>query len=229
MKKALLPLLISLATTSLSADAGLLPIFPAQTVEINLRITDGDQTKDRHLQIFGVKTSSQEKLLAQLTAPAFLTNLKFLRLKASDKPAVTWLKTSRGTKRLAPEAPPEALFGSHFSTDDFSPLEGGDLTVQAADTGDGQRLQTVHLKSGASRLYWSDPKSGLLIRAEYYSPAGQLSKRLTLVDQQTVNGQPYPRTYRMDDLEHSGHSELMVEKVTLSTSLPDSLFNSGGL
>lgn len=201
---------------------------PAPHFTLRCRLTIEDETGDtktRDLSISALRTTGDKKFLAQVTAPSFLKSLKFLRLETKDG-AGTWLKTARGTQRLAPQADPEPLFGSDFTTGDFQP----GLDNWVAGVGDEQT--TVLERPTEPRFGWSRQviilrkADHLILRSDFLSQDGTLVRRYEV---KAFSEAGVPSRVELADLKNHRRSELAVlafdsvKPVSGSQFLPGSL------
>lgn len=202
---------------------------PAPRFQVTCRLTVVDPTGDkkvRDLLLSTLKAGGEERFLAQVTAPAFLKDLKFLRVQTKDGTG-TWLKTSRGVQRLAPSADPEPLFGSDFTTTDFQPgtqdwvagaSENPDLAVvdRASDPRWGWVRQRLTLRNS----------DHLVVRSEFFDAGGTVVRRYEVVE---FAPDGLPRKVVLSDLKNNRHSDLEMVAMDLSKPGSASAFAPGSL
>ncbi len=131
-------------------------------------------------------------------------------------------------KRVAEGNRNERLFGSDFTASDFldaasdarsaayEPV-GDNLVVVRASTADGDRLVSFGM---ADRLVRS---------VDYFDKDGRLVKRYRVLELETRNGKPYPRTAVMENLRTGGTTNVVVDSVDDGTAVPDRIFNPASL
>jgi hypothetical protein len=193
---------------------------PAPRFQVACRLTVVDPTGDtkvRELLVSTLRTGGEDRFLAQITAPAYLKELKFLRVQTKEGTG-TWLKTSRGVQRLAPSADPEPLFGSDFTTVDFQP---GAQNWEASP--DGSLDQTVVTRSSEPRWGWVRQRltirssDHLVIKSEFFDAAGGVVRRYEVTE---FGPEGLPHRVVLSDLRNNRHSEL--EMLSMDTSKPGS-------
>jgi len=220
---------VPLAAQTPQSEAALAELFsPAPQFTLQCRLTIVDETGDtktRDLSITALRTTGDKKFLAQVTAPSFLKNLKFLRLETKDGTG-TWLKTARGTQRLAPQADPEPLFGSDFTTGDFQP-GSNDWVAAASDD-----LTVVLERPTEPRFGWSRQvltlrkADHLILRSDFLSQDGALVRRYEV---KAFSEAGVPSRVELADLKNRRRSELVVLAFDSAKPVSGSLFLPGGL
>lgn len=232
-------LLLAVSTVSLAAaawaqsardeasQAQLFSSAPQFLLTCRLTIDDGTGDKKvRDLSLWTTRGSEEERLLVQVTAPAFLKALKFLRVNTKSGEG-TWLKTSRGVQRLAPSADPEPLFGSDFTTADFLPGSNDWALVESADP----ELLILE-RASEPRLGWSKQvmtlrrTDHLIVRGDFLASDGTLVRRY-LVTAFTPTGMP--QKVEIQDRKNKRKSELEILTFSTTSSIPASLFLPGNL
>jgi hypothetical protein len=195
------------------------------TCQLTVIDATGDQ-KIRDLMITNLRSTGEDRFLAQVTAPTFLRSLKFLRIESQGNTG-TWLKTSRGTQRMASDGDPEPLFGSDFSTADFqpgtqawtmsSPQELGQTTVERlTDARWGWVRQRMTIRT----------RDHLVVNSEFFDAKGGVVRRYQVL-QFEETGRPHKIV--LEDLMNSRRSELTVLSFDPDKSVPVSFFTPGSL
>lgn len=197
--------------------------------QLTCRLTIVDNTGDRKvrdLKVLSLRDHGEESLLVQAVAPAYLKNLKFLRVQSKDGVG-TWLRTTRGTQRMPPDADPEPLFGSDFTTADFQPgsqdwvfspnqEEGTLILERPADRRLGWTRQVMTLRAS----------DRLILKSEFFDASGTLVRRYSV---QEFSPQGRPARVLLEDEKDARHSELAVQDFDDSTNLSAATFAPGRL
>lgn len=220
---------VPLAAQTPQNEAAMAELFSSEPqFSLKCRLTIEDQTGDtktRDLSITALRTAGDKKFLAQVTAPSFLKNLKFLRLETKDGTG-TWLKTARGTQRLAPQADPESLFGSDFTTGDFQP-GSNDWVVGVSDS-----LTIVLERPTEPRFGWSRQiltlrkADHLILRSDFLSQDGTLVRRYEV---KAFSEAGVPSHVELADLKNRRRSTLVVVAFDSAKPISGSLFLPGSL
>lgn len=192
-----------------------------------LTIDDGTgDVKTRDLTIWSLRSGAEVRLLAQVTAPAALKNLKFLRVETKEGTGV-WLKTSRGVQRLPAQGDPEPLFGSDFTTGDFQP--GSPDWEARREAAEGTE---VFERPTPPRLGWSRQvltlrqEDRLVVKSEFFSASGALVRRYEVAAFQPDGT---PARVVLEDLRAHRRSELTILSLDEAAKPAANLFTPGAL
>lgn len=222
-------LFLALAAGPLGAEASgperaqLFTGAPEFTLTCRLTITDstGDQ-KVRDLTIVSSRTAEGQKLLAQVTGPAFVKGLKFLRVESQGTTAV-WIKTAKAVRRLPVGGDPEPVFGSDFTTADFQP---GDGAWRATDTPGVYERPADRRSGGSLERMTLRTDDGLVLKSETLDARGSAVRRYEVV---RFTGEGRPETVRITDLRQNRWSELTVVTLDEKSKGTPALFAPGSL
>ena len=244
-KTLVLSLLLAAALTPVLAqtprsvleEAYLMGIGENVSLYIDMIINTNTGDKSRQLEIFMRQDSGGTKILAQIVNPTFLKNMKFLQHRPTDGRDSTWLKTSRGVRRLSSNSTSERLFDSDFTVEDFSPITTEDFQVSflpedANPLPECFAVAAQPLKSDrnySEKVYYIDRTESILKRVDYYDADGDLVKRYELLEIQEANGRAYPLRSTMEDLSRNTSTQLLFTTVDEDTALPSRIFNKGSL
>ena len=220
------PLMAEDSATALAAKAQVFSSAPQFTVSAQLVILDGTgDRKTRGLSIWILREAKEERFLAQVTAPAFLKNLKYLQVKTKEGTG-TWLKTSKGVQRLSDQAEPEPLFGSDFTTADFQP-GSADWTW-----GPSNQDSVVLIRATPPRLGWSRQvltlrkSDNLILQSDFLSQDDTLVRRYRVVE---ISANGIPRRVELEDFKNHRSSLLEVQTFDPAAPIAPSLFLPGRL
>ncbi|MBN1686468.1 MAG: outer membrane lipoprotein-sorting protein [Spirochaetales bacterium] len=202
------------------------------TATMDIRSPRGD--KSRTLEIYISQNDEASKILAQVTSPPFLRNLKFLTHQFSDGSDDKWVKTSRGVRRLAEGNYGEALFDSDFTVEDLSRIDESRFDLEVVDTGEtsGVRaikaIPTYNGPDYTHKIFKIEVDTGMLSGVDFFRDEA-LVKRYTLLERQVIGGEPYPLLCTMEDFAKGTSTVLEIDKVSIEDSIPERLFNRGSL
>lgn len=199
---------------------------------LSMEISNKQGLKERELSL-QMDREDEEKILIRITAPSFLSNMKYLSRENNGK-EVRWMKTSRGTRRLSSRNNSDSLFGSDFTVEDLSLTNLSDYTWSYI-SGDGfstVRIRAVPLYENPSysyKVFSVVSESRLLSGIDYFNDANTLIKRYTLLEEREQTGFNIPGKVMMKDLIKDSQTILIVKDVDLSTQFSPSVFNKANL
>ena len=221
---------------TLLRDATLFGRFSTLTASVQMEIHDRG-TRQRTLAVHVDQSDPDyRKTLVHVTAPAFLSRLKFLS-HATPRAVDRWISTSSGVRRVADSSRDEPVFDSDFTVEDFAPDHSGEYTVRHAGTrmvgselcdvievspsgpSDGHAMRRVFVSRG----------DRLLVRAEYYAEDGGLVRVMELQRRLTVDGRSFPGTIVMTTPARRSHTVLTVRTVEVDVPIPSRVFSRGAL
>lgn len=249
MRRWWVTILIALATGS---------IVQAQSAEATLRgahilgrgdhlyitatmwIHERGSTQERGLEVFFDTDDGASYVLARITSPGFLRNMKFLSHIDSDGDRSQWMRTSRGTRRLAAGNGDERVFNSHFTADDFSVPDFGAGAVRfVEDTAATARLsidgefaivEVDEPRPGEfdRRVFVVDRASDLLVAIDYYD-GDRLVRGYTVLDARQIDGVTYPARAQMSIEGTDDSTEIHFDTIEPGYPIPSRTFNPAAL
>lgn len=163
-------------------------------------------------------------LYAAVTAPPFLSNLKFLTIHHGSRDD-KWMRTSRGVRRLSSGSGEERIFGSDFRAEDFSAVDVEGLRSELISVSS----DSVFLRTEDGRLFTIDAESDLIREIEYRDRSGNLVRRYRVLETMTVSGEVVPKRAEMVDLTADRRTEIEVTEAEVPASIPRRYFNHGNL
>jgi hypothetical protein len=202
----------------------------SQKISATLEVQLGKERKERELELCFQASDAAKKLLARVTAPAFLREMKVLQISAADA-SDTWVKTSQGLKRLSTGSRGEALFQSDFLTTDFSvPTSGWRFSPR-----DGENGSRVLERDGSAaegfttqRLFLK-PGSSVVEKREFLDASG-VAQRVYRVTEWRGSGETaIPVRIELEKVGGKGLSSLTIKELQESPVFPAGLFAPGGL
>jgi hypothetical protein len=205
----------------------------AMTVQMSIRTQGG--VKERSLEIYIQEAEEATRVLVQVVEPAFLRNMKFLEHRYPDGREDKWLKTSRGVRRLSQANRSERLFDSDFTVEDLSRIDVEDfrLFFASGDTAAGERTIVAEPVGPAGEYarkeFTIDLRTNLVTRVDYIDANGKLSRRYTLLETRSIEGEVFPWRCRMEDFRGGSSTTLLFRRIALAEPLPARLFNKASL
>jgi hypothetical protein len=202
------------------------------SASMDIKSPRGDKT--RVLDIYISQNDDESKILAQVSSPAFLRNLKFLTHQFTDGSDDKWVKTSRGVRRLAEGNYGEALFDSDFTVEDLSRINQSRFNLELADSSEFPGMRAVKATPTyrnpdyTHKVFLIEVETGMLAGVNFFIGEG-LIKRYTLVERQLVDGELYPLICLMEDLSEDTSTIFEIIEVSIEDSIPARLFNRGSL
>ncbi len=183
-------------------------------------------SKTRNLTIYK-ETDGEDRfrLMAQVTSPAFLTNMKLLIVKEGQQES-RWMKTSRGVRSIAMSGRKEQIFDSDMDTDDLVDIEPSNFNIfLKEDHGDIVSFLAVEKVSGYSRVITMNRESKLLIAIDYYDAENTLYKTYHLLESSRIEGYEFPKKGRISSIKENTYTELTFTSIELPPSIPSRIFN----
>jgi hypothetical protein len=199
------------------------------TAELTVQL--GKESKKRELELNISHLEGIERLLAKVTSPAFLREMKVLQ-KSSGDVRDTWIKTSQGVRRLGQGSKAEALFQSDFLTTDFL-IQAQGWTLSAQDGKDGMRaLERTGQKGedfARQRLYLRSADL-LVARREFLDASGAVIRALDILGWVDEGGFARPAKIELrKGAKPDSYSILEIRSVESGLKLPEGLFAPGNL
>lgn len=236
----LLPLMTAICERSPAeelADARIFGPDDRARILVVMTIADASGSRQRKIDVWIDRNADESRLYAAIVDPAFLANMKYLRISGKKGGLQQWLKTSRGVSRIAGSGSGERVFGSDFTAEDFGETRPGDFELSfAPQQGDsGRRMiriaarPRVPSQSYSWKLVSIDPDSRLIYAIEYYDAGNRAIRRYQLEESMPIDGALYPRRVSMTDLRTGGSTVLVLEDISRSPDIPSRIFNPAGL
>jgi hypothetical protein len=206
------------------------------SLSVAMRIEEGGEAKSRAIDIAVDQSAGDSLLLASIVDPAFLSNMKYLRVQRKGGPLQQWLKTSRGVSRVVGAGTDEKVFGSDFTAEDFGNISPSSFALSFADSppdaGGLARISAAPLATNGSyskKIFTIDTKTKLIVAIDYFDRSGGLVRSYRLEDTGSFDGSAYPRRAVMRDLRSGGMTALTVTDVKKVPYFPARDFNPAGL
>lgn len=207
----------------------------AIVVSLGMTITERDgQSRSRVVELFMDRHDVRTRTLGRIVEPAFLAEMKFLKITERGKQDMQWMKTSRGVRRLGDSSGSESVFGSHFSVEDFGSLSSSEYTVsfvgkpvEAAEV--MLLVQPVKGGKAESRRIRIDPETRIVTGMEYIDGQGKVIKRYSVVSKAMSGDVMRPSSVKMEDLVHGGSTSLQLYDFKFPDSIQERWFNPGSL
>ncbi len=212
------------------AAAHVLGNVPELVIEAELVIEEPQSETRRGVMIYYSSTLSSARMLAQITSPAFLRNLKFLLHRDGDGQQQSWMRTSRGVRRLTSGGNDQRVFSSHFRAQDFSWVDQDSYRVEYDSPQESRTRIRVSPQGGQGhvRVFTIDREDGLVTHIEYYAE-GNAVREYRVVEYMSVAGTRIPARAVMEDYESGGRTTLVIGSADAASRIPDRTFNPAGL
>ena len=200
---------------------------------MNIHLSTG--TKERGMEVYLCQESREWKLLARITEPGFLRNMKYLVRHESDGDESKWLKTSNGVKRISGFGQDESLFGSDFSVADISAGETQyeSLVFLGTEVFNGRPMNVIEMDCGdkfyAKKTLYIDKENSLIHQVLIYSAKGELIKKYELLEWKLNTYGATPVKSKMTTIKESTFTELLVDSFEIRETIPERIFNRGNL
>ena len=220
--------------TTVSADLGspgswvdrmATALWPAASVKAEVTLESSDQ--------IGPGIDTEMLLVHRTRADGVDTQIRVIKPDTSTgtvyevsstpgKPIERWVYLSavRRLRNLIGTRRTDSFMGSEFSYEDLdiaAPVESEWKSVERIEE-NGRPLVRV---TGAPYASYErvetviDPATSLPVRVSYYDRSGELFKRATFGEIQTIDGHPMPTRIEMDDVQTGAKSVLRLRKIRL--------------
>lgn len=211
---------------SLLDSSSLLGTAEKAIYSADMEIFNGNSSKSRKLIIYRETSGSDVfNLLAQVTSPAFLSNMKLLVLKDGQQES-RWMKTSRGVRSIASSGRKERIFDSDLDTDDLVDIESSQFSISLVkDLGTEICLSAREIATGFSRTITVDQDSQLITHIDYYDANNILYKTYELLETTIIEGYAFPQKGRISSIKDKTHTDLTFTSIELPTSISTRIFN----
>lgn len=205
---------------------------PNLELTFTMEIKSEQGIKDRDVSLFMDRTE-EEKILIRITAPAFLSNMKYLSI-SSDEKEVRWMKTSRGVRRLSAKNNSDSLFGSDFTVEDLSITDLSDYfwTEESSDNPQVNKVRAYpqyDRPSYAYKIFTVRKTDKLLLEMEYFNENDEPFKRYSLLREMNKDNRVIPQKVIMENLKNKTSTTLNIISADLNAGYSQSLFNKANL
>ncbi len=188
------------------------------------------RTRTRELRSWSITRDNITKQLVFFEAPADVRGTGLLTITENSEetqriylPAVGRVQTIGASQRS------DRFMGSDFTYEDLGQQNPDNFDFTELER-DSERIVLEAVprhESQYDRIHFHiDPDEYLLIKAEYFNPAGEIFKRLELHDYRNVTGDLWrPGQMVMYDLEDGRKTELRWKDRTFNEPIPDDFFS----
>ena len=211
--------------------AGVHIFGPAERMEVEatMSISEGAAGQDRRLRGWYEREEDAFSIFVEVIHPPFLRNMKFLLSRDGGREE-SWMRTSRGVRRLGTSDGGERVFGSHFTARDFSRIDPGESEINYVEPPEGgEAVIDVKDEGRSRRRFYIDVESRLIRRIEFFDAAGRRIKEYELLEVEQESGRPVPKRAVMRELDGSGETEITLTEVGFPSSIPRRYFSRGNL
>ena len=195
-----------------------------------LDIHSGRTTESRTVEVFFDGTAEHgHRLMAQVVHPPFLRNMRVLTLSENEA-QTTWIRTSRGIRRVGDRGDNERIFDSDFLISDFSGRR-----IELPDVPFGKEepytyLAAYHNDPNGSQLrITTQPETGFVMQIEFLTADGTVDRRYSVVDTQVIDGQVLPLIARMESPIQQSFTEITILRIKTKPDFGPRVFNPAGL
>ena len=248
--------LFVLATALLAATAAAEPLTDADEIirradhasyyagadgrsEVRMIITDAqDRQQRRQFTVLrrDIEEGGDQQFLVVFSQPSDVRNTVFLVNKHVDRDDDRWLylpgldlvkRISAGDKRTS-------FVGAHYFYEDVSGRRPADDTHELIETTD-EYYVLRHIPKDPKSVEFSsyvtsiDRETFLPMKIEYTNPAGDVYRRVEVLDVADVDGHPTVTTSRVSDLLTGGKTDMQFRYVKYDIGVPESVFTERSL
>lgn len=207
--------------------------------EVRMIITDAqDRQQRRQFTVLrrDVEDAGDQQFLVVFSQPSDVRNTVFLVQKHIDRDDDRWLylpgldlvkRISAGDKRTS-------FVGAHYFYEDVSGRRPSDDTHEIIETTDDfyvLRHAPVEPQSVefASYVTWIDRETFLPMKIEYTNAAGDLYRRVEVLEVETIDDHPTVTTSRVSDLLTGGRTDMQFRFIKYDIGLPEAVFTERSL
>lgn len=207
--------------------------------EVRMIITDAqDRQQRRQFTVLrrDVEDAGDQQFLVVFSQPSDVRNTVFLVQKHIDRDDDRWLylpgldlvkRISAGDKRTS-------FVGAHYFYEDVSGRRPSDDTHEIIETTDDfyvLRHAPVEPQSVefASYVTWIDRETFLPMKIEYTNAAGDLYRRVEVLEVETIDDHPTVTTSRVSDLLTGGRTDMQFRFIKYDIGVPEAVFTERSL
>lgn len=207
--------------------------------EVRMIITDAqDRQQRRQFTVLrrDVEDAGDQQFLVVFSQPSDVRNTVFLVQKHIDRDDDRWLylpgldlvkRISAGDKRTS-------FVGAHYFYEDVSGRRPSDDTHEIIETTDDFYVlrhapvdpQSVEF---ASYVTWIDRETFLPMKIEYTNAAGDLYRRVEVLEVETIDDHPTVTTSRVSDLLTGGRTDMQFRFIKYDIGVPEAVFTERSL
>ncbi len=162
-------------------------------------INANNQKRTRKMKMIVLEKKSGDKSLMTFLSPADVKGTKFLTYEHINKDDDQWLylPAIKRVKRIASKNKSGSFMGSEFSYEDLSSFSvekysfKGDaevVTLNGKKTYKGERKPTSKNSGYKKQISWTDAKTFLIQKVEYYDRKHELLKTATMSEYKKISG-----------------------------------------
>jgi len=183
-----------------------------------------------------VDPGGDQQFLVVFSQPSDVRNTTFLVHKHVDRDDDRWLylpgldlvkRISAGDKRTS-------FVGAHYFYEDVSGRRPTDDEHALIETGDEYYVlkHTPHDPGSvefANYTTWIDRKTFLPMKIEYMNTAGDVYRRVEVLEVAEIDGHPTVTLSRVDDLAGGGRTDMQFRHIRYDVGLPETVFTERSL
>lgn len=207
--------------------------------EVRMIITDAQGRQQRRQFTVlrrDVENGADQQFLVVFSQPSDVRNTVFLVDKHVDRDDDRWLylpgldlvkRISAGDKRTS-------FVGAHYFYEDVSGRPHTEDTHKLVETEDQHYVLRHEPKDPQSAEFesyvtWIDRETFLPMKIEYTNPAGDIYRRVEVLDVETIDGHPTVTTSRVSDLLTGGKTDMQFRYIAYDIGLPEQVFSERSL
>ena len=207
--------------------------------EVRMIITDAQGRQQRRQFTVlrrDVEELADQQFLVVFSQPSDVRGTVFLVNKHIDRDDDRWLylpgldlvkRISAGDKRTS-------FVGAHYFYEDVSGRPHADDHHELVETNDAFYVMRHTPKDPASvefvsYMTWIDRQSFLPMKIEYTNAAGDLYRRVEVLDTELIGGHPTVTTSRVSDLLTGGKTDMQFRYIQYDVGLPEQVFTERSL
>ncbi len=183
-----------------------------------------------------VEAGGDQQFLVVFSQPSDVRNTTFLVHKHVDRDDDRWLylpgldlvkRISAGDKRTS-------FVGAHYFYEDVSGRRPTDDKHELVETGD-ERYVLKHTPRDAgsvefaSYTTWIDRETFLPMKIDYVNAAGDVYRRVEVLEVTEIDGHPTVTLSRVDDLAGGGRTDMQFRHIRYDVGLPETVFTERSL
>lgn len=210
-------------------------LWPAASVKADVTLESSDQIGpglDTEMLLTHRTRGDGVATQLRVIKPDTATGTVYEVSSAPGKPIERWvyLSTIRRLRNLTGTRRTDSFMGSEFSYEDLdiaAPVDSEWKSVERFEE-NGRSLVRV---TGAPYASYErvetviDPATSLPVRVSYYDRSGELFKRASFGEIQTIDGHPMPTRIEMDDVQTGAKSVLRLRNIRLHETIDEKTFS----
>ena len=218
------------------SDAVMRGYGDAKSEMVMTLVNANGQERQRTMKSMVLEKKGGDKSLMEFLTPADVRGTKFLSYEHADKDDDQWLylPALKRVKRIASKNKSGSFMGSEFSYEDLTAFnidkynysgDAEEVVVDGKKMYKGVRIPNSKNSGYTKQISWTDAKTFLAMKVEYYDRKKELLKTATFEDYKKLDGVWRVGKITMVNHQNDKKTILVWKNETIKNGLKDKDFN----